>query len=77
MWMTEKAKEDAETWASTVSNTVTDAEAIEEAVRALMRDYGPDRHTDGSDVIAHFVVTLLSLTTCREGNQPGARGCQD
>ena len=32
---------------------------IELNVRTIMREDGPDGHTDGSDVIAQYIIALL------------------
>ena len=37
-----------------------DKEWIEEQVGEIMYNDGPDRHTDGSDVIADFIEALLN-----------------
>lgn len=37
-----------------------DKEWIEEKVCEIMYNDGPDRHTDGSDVIADFIEALLN-----------------
>lgn len=36
-----------------------DKEWIEDVVRYIMRHDGPDRHTDGSDVITDFICAYI------------------
>lgn len=38
---------------------------IEDAISVIMVEYGPDRHSDGSDVIAHFIMSLLARVNDR------------
>lgn len=43
-------------------STQTTHEEIDDVVRLIMRQDGPDGHTDGSEIIADFIIA------CLEGN---------